>query len=264
MSLYPRVSRWCGLRRLVYSCGWSWSRLGLRVPILCRVVDPARWSWAGAGTETLCFADLFVRWFGRDMFRDVLIGPFWAHVSPSSGGVLLGPAGRAYVSFCRRLVGWRAFRFSFVVVTHTCTASRCSWYSVFTMSVRRRFCSGSRLSVVRLRSILGVWYVGGMSWLYRVRFAKGPSGLGPGFGSTSPSLVTSCIHPFEVPIVVGCGLVVCGCGAVQVCVVVAGSAPCHDPCLGYRVSGDITPYRRRGTMSGISGWCIAKYLHIVQ
>ena len=76
--------------------------------------------------------------------------------------------------------------------------------------------------------------------------------------------MTSCIHPFEVPIVVGCGFVVGGSGSVQVCVVVAGSAPCQDPCLGYRVSGDITPYRRRGTVSGVSGWCMAKYLHVVQ
>ena len=135
MSLYPRVSWWCGLRRLVYSCGWSWSRVGLRVPILCRVVDPAGWSWVGAGTETLCFADLFVRWFGRDMFQDVLIGPFWACVSSSSGSVLLGPVGRAFVSFCRRLVGWRAFRLSFVVVTHLCCRLVFLVYRVYVVCV---------------------------------------------------------------------------------------------------------------------------------
>ena len=97
-----------------------------------------------------------------------------------------------------------------------------------------------------------------------MHFAEGPNGVGPGFGSTSTSLVTSCSHPFQVPIVVGCGLVVCGCGAVHVCVVVAGTAPCQDSCLGYKVSGDITPYTRRGTMSGVSGWCMAQYLHVVQ
>ena len=46
----PVSPRWCGLRRLLYSCGWSWSRVGHRVPILCRVVNPARWSRVGAGT----------------------------------------------------------------------------------------------------------------------------------------------------------------------------------------------------------------------
>ena len=39
------------------------------------------------------------------MLRDVLIGPFRAHVSPGSGRVLLVPVGSAHVSFCRRLVG---------------------------------------------------------------------------------------------------------------------------------------------------------------
>ena len=41
-------------------------------------------------------------------------------------------------------------------------------------------------------------------------------------------------------------------------------APCQDPCRGYRGSGDITLYSRRGTKSGVSGWCMAKYLHVVQ
>ena len=41
-------------------------------------------------------------------------------------------------------------------------------------------------------------------------------------------------------------------------------APCQDPCRGYRVSGDITLQSRRGTKSGVSGWCMAKYLHVVQ
>ena len=65
---------------------------------------------------------------------------------------------------------------------------------------------------MRLRSILGVWYVSGVSWLYRVRFAGGVDGLGPGLGSTSPSLVTSRIHLSGVSTVVGRGPVVCGVG----------------------------------------------------
>ena len=48
------------------------------------------------------------------------MGPFWAYVSPSSGGVLLVQVGRAHVSFCRGLVRWRAVRFSFVVGAHLC------------------------------------------------------------------------------------------------------------------------------------------------
>ena len=83
------------------------------------------------GYEDVVFCGSFVRWFGRDMFRDVLIGPLWAYVSPSSEGVLLGPADRAYVSFCRRLVGWRAFRFAFVVVTHPCCWSVFLVYRVY-------------------------------------------------------------------------------------------------------------------------------------
>ena len=82
----------------------------------------------------------------------------------------------------------------------------CTW------SVRLRLCPGGVLSVVRLRSILGVWYVCGVSWLYRVRFAEGADGLGPGLGSASPSLVTSRIHPSGVSTVVGWGPVVCGAG----------------------------------------------------
>ena len=99
-----------------------------------------------------------MRWTGRDMFRDVLIGPFRAYVFLSSGGVLLPvPVGRAHVSFCCRLVGRCAFRFSFVVVAHLCC------WSVFL--VYRVYVAGGGLSVVRLRSILGVRYVGGVSWL---------------------------------------------------------------------------------------------------
>ena len=120
------------------------------------------------------------------------------------------------------------------------------------------------LSVIRLCYILGVLYVGGVSWLYRVRFAEGPGGLGPGLGSTSPSLVTLCTHPFVLSSVFRCGVVACGCDAVQMCVVVVGSAPCQDTCAGYRVSGDITPYRVHGTVSGVSGWCMATYLQVVQ
>ena len=69
--------------------------------------------------------------------------------------------------------------------------------------------------MVRLRCIHGIWYMSGVSWLLRVRFAEGANGVEPGFGSPSPSLATSCIHLREVSIVVGCGLVACGCGAVR-------------------------------------------------
>ena len=110
----------------------------------------------------------------------------------------------------------------------------CKW------PVRLCLCPGGVLSVVRLRSILGVWYVSGVSWLYCVRFAEGANGLGPGLGWTSPSLVTLCIHLSGASTVVGREPVVCGVGVWLVCEVVAGMAPCQDPCRGYRVSGDIT------------------------
>ena len=71
------------------------------------------------------------------------------------------------------------------------------------LSVRLRLCPDGVLSVVHLRSILGVWYVSGVSWLYPVRFAEGANGLGPGLGSTSPSLVTSRIHPSCVVLAYG-------------------------------------------------------------
>ena len=58
-----------------------------------------------------------------------------------------------------------------------------------------------------------------------MRFAEGANGLGPGLGSTSPSLVTSRIHPFGVSTVVGWGPVVCGFGVWQVCEVVAWNGP---------------------------------------
>ena len=59
-------------------------------------------------------------WTGHDMFPDLLIGPFRAYGSLSSGGVLLVPFGRAHVSFCCRLVGRCAVRFLVVVVAHLC------------------------------------------------------------------------------------------------------------------------------------------------
>jgi hypothetical protein len=81
-----------------------------------------------------------------------------------------------------------------------------------TWSARLRFCPGEVLSAVRLRSILGVWYICAVSWLYRVRFAEGVDGLGPGLGSTSPSFVTSRNHPSGVSSKVGRGPVSCGTG----------------------------------------------------
>ena len=50
------------------------------------------------------------------MFSGVLICPLRAWVFLLSGGVLFVPVGRALVSFGCRLMGWFAFRFSFVVV----------------------------------------------------------------------------------------------------------------------------------------------------
>ena len=68
---------------------------------------------------------------------------------------------------CRLGAGWSegatsAFR-SWLL--NACVVGRCSWYAVCKLSVRLRFWSGGELSVVRLRSITGVWYVSGMSWL---------------------------------------------------------------------------------------------------
>ena len=45
---YLHVPRWCGLG-CSFHCGCGWSRVGFRVPVLSRAVDPARWSWVGAG-----------------------------------------------------------------------------------------------------------------------------------------------------------------------------------------------------------------------
>ena len=43
VDLSLRVPLWCGLGCSFHS-GCGWSRVGLRVPVLSRVVDPARWS----------------------------------------------------------------------------------------------------------------------------------------------------------------------------------------------------------------------------
>ena len=117
MCFSPRISWWCGLCRLVDSCGWSWSTAWFRVPVLCRVVDPARRPWVEAGTKPLCFADLFVWWLDRGMLQGVLTGPFRAYVYPCFGGVLLTLVGRANVPFCRGLV---VFCLAFAVGTHLC------------------------------------------------------------------------------------------------------------------------------------------------
>ena len=88
--------------------------------------------------------------------------------------------------------------------------------------------------------------------------------MGPGLDSTPPSLVTLCTHPFVLSRDVGGVIDACGRDAVQACVVVVGSAPCQDPCLGYKVTGGITLYKRRATMFEVYGWCMAKYLQVVQ
>ena len=106
---------------------------------------------------------------------------------------------------------------------------------------------GRVVSVARLCNTVLVLCVRGTSWLSRGCFAIGlAGGVGPGWGLTSPSLVTSRIRPF-VSVGGGTGLcgVIRGVDVVSVCGAGVKHASCQDPSRGYRVSGVITSYRRR-------------------